>query len=145
MIQVRLPGLLLYREVAVRVVAAVCEAAAVVRGRVIECSFSEAMITAVGEAFNNVALHAYAGRAPGDVLLQFDIDVDRLVVSVIDDGKSFDIRRVPEPELDIRDPKEGGFGVFLMKRLTDEMTYSAGQPNVLRLTKYFLRPGTFLR
>lgn len=91
------------------------------------------LATAVGEAFNNAVLHAYRGRAPGVVELVADVSARRVEVSVVDHGTPFDPTRVPPPNLE--DLPESGMGLYLMRRLVDELRYEAGPPNVIVLTK----------
>lgn len=90
---------------------------------------------AVNEAVANVIEHAYAGRLDGVVEVLFHLHPDRLVVDVVDWGKSFDFTATPEPNLS--QPQEGGYGIFLMQRLMDEVIYRADpdQGNRLRMVK----------
>jgi len=92
-----------------------------------------AVVSAVGEAFNNVVQHAYAGRADGMVTLVVDAGEDELLVELRHDGVSFDLNAVPEPNLG--ELPESGMGVFIIRACMDELTYLPGNPNVLRMRK----------
>jgi serine/threonine-protein kinase RsbW len=90
-------------------------------------------MSAVGEAFNNVVLHAYAHTEPGDVEIELGWTPEQVVVEVRDTGASFDFSAVPLPDLE--SPQEKGMGVFIIRSFVDEAEYRAGCPNVLVLTK----------
>jgi anti-sigma regulatory factor (Ser/Thr protein kinase) len=48
-----------------------------------------------------------------------------LTVTVIDDGRPFDPLALPPPDLslDIKDRPIGGLGIFLLRKLADEIHY----------------------
>jgi len=92
-----------------------------------------AVVSAVGEAFNNVVLHAYRGRHDGMVALSIDERDGELVVEVRDEGIGFDLDAVPVPKL--TELPESGMGVFIMRSCMDEVSYTPGPPNVLRMRK----------
>jgi len=133
-IRLRVPGELQYRDLAIRVVAAACK---LVRDdeKSGDRDFESQVVSAFGEAFNNVAIHGYEGRERGDVDVEIEVEGDRITIYVTDTGSSFDFTNVPEPALD--DLPEGGLGVFIIKSFMDEVSYRAGRPNVLRITKRF--------
>jgi serine/threonine-protein kinase RsbW len=136
-IRLRVPGMLKYRDLAVRTVAAVCKLAYDDRGpgaRRPGAKFDEEVVSAFGEAFNNVAIHGYRSRPPGDVEVEMHLTNDRLVIRIIDYGHSFDINAVREPDLDAL--PESGLGIFIIKSFMDAVAYTPGQPNVLSMTKY---------
>jgi serine/threonine-protein kinase RsbW len=136
-IRLRVPGLLRYRDLAVRTVAAVCKLAYDERGhgaRRPGPNFDEEVVSAFGEAFNNIAIHGYRDRPPGDVEIEMHLTPDRLVIRLIDYGNSFDIQSVREPDLDAM--PESGLGLFIIRSFMDAVAYTPGQPNVLSMTKY---------
>ncbi|MFC1643314.1 ATP-binding protein [Myxococcota bacterium] len=132
----RLPALLAHREQACRTVSAVCKLSQSAVGRFDSQAadrFTHELVSAVGETFNNVVLHAYAKSPPGMVELECQWDPERVVVQVRDMGQSFDFNAVPQPDLEL--PHEKGMGVFIIRSFVDEVEYRAGPPNVLVLTK----------
>lgn len=142
MIRLAVPGLLLYRDVVLRVIAASCKLARVQSGRQhddSEAAFGEQVVSAVGEAFNNIALHGYSPAEVGDVRIEIAIDADCMTIRLIDEGKSFDPAHVPAP--DLASLPEHHMGLFIMRSFMDEVTYRPGRPpsssNVLTLTKRF--------
>ena len=100
---------------------------------------------AVDEAVANIMEHAYSKLEPSseiirDVQIVLDLDPTRLLVTIRDRGMAFDPRRVPE--VDVREHvlkgNTGGLGIFLMKKIMDEIHYSykQGVHNELRMVKY---------
>lgn len=90
---------------------------------------------ALTEALANVIEHGYGGDASQQILLAVDLDPERLHVRVRDWGRSFDAGTYRPRDLD--DPGEGGYGVYLMDQLMDDVTREA-QPDggtLLTLTK----------
>jgi serine/threonine-protein kinase RsbW len=94
--------------------------------------FRMQVVTAVSEAFNNIVLHAYAGRKDGIIEMDIRTRRNHISVELRDFGDSFDPSEVPEPDLD-RLP-ESGLGIFIIKELM-EVSYRPGRPNVLVLSK----------
>ena len=136
------PAALAYRELICGAVAAVCRVLGRrARGPAVQEleRFTNELISAVGEAFNNSVIHAYAGRAPGFVEVELSWTADEVTVEVRDTGRALDLDSVPPP--DLSRPAERGMGIYIIKSLVDDMRYTAGTPNVLTLTK---RAHTFL-
>jgi serine/threonine-protein kinase RsbW len=96
-------------------------------------ALENAVVSAVGEAFNNIVQHGYRDRQDGEVTLVVDFSGDDLVVELRDDGASFDPDAVPEPRL--AELPESGLGVFIIRACMDELSYEPGPPNVLRMRK----------
>jgi serine/threonine-protein kinase RsbW len=94
---------------------------------------------AVDEACSNIIEHAYGGQICGDIECTCCVDEDALVTTLADHGAPFDLDSVPEPDLDapLEDRTEGGLGVFLIRRLMDEIHYqfTPQSRNVLTLVK----------
>ena len=132
----RVPGTLAYRHLAIRLVATACRA--VLDGEWSDMAtpddaFTHEVVSAFGEAFNNVALHGYTAAAPGAIRVEVEWDEEKFVVLVIDRGRTFDLDNVSLPDLDAM--QENGMGVFIMRTCMDEVDYRPGPPNVLRLVK----------
>jgi serine/threonine-protein kinase RsbW len=144
-IGLRVPGTLAYRHLAVRLVTTACRVAlGVERADTSDASdvdddFTHEVVSAFGEAFNNIALHGYRDVTPGAIHIEVEWDEDRLVIVVLDTGRTFDLDSVSLPDLDAM--QESGMGVFIMRSCMDEIDYRPGPPNVLRLVK-LRRTGT---
>jgi serine/threonine-protein kinase RsbW len=132
-IRIEVQGQLAQRDVALRTVSDACRVV-LARKRGNKRRVLDHVISAVGEAFNNIAVHGYRGGAPG--VVEIEVGVDRrghLAVEMRDYGRSFDPRTVPPPDLDAL--PESGMGAFIIKGLMDEIDYRPGRPNVLTLVK----------
>jgi len=95
---------------------------------------------AVDEACSNIIEHAYGEENVGDIELTCNL-IDRgLEIILRDHGKPFNPAIVPEPNfgLEIDELKPGGAGLFLMRKMMDEVTFdfSKGSGNVLTMIKY---------
>jgi serine/threonine-protein kinase RsbW len=135
-IRVRVPGTLAYRNLALRVVAAACKMVGndEVPPSPAADEFEAQTVSAVGEAFNNIAIHAYDSIPPAEVDIAIDSLADRVTIEMTDTGRSFDPATVEAPDLAAL--PESGMGLFIIRSFMDEMRYTPGPPtNVLRLVK----------
>ncbi len=131
MILLRVPGTLEYRNLALRAVSEACRIAQ--HDEWEGASLEAQTVSALGEAFNNIAIHSYANLPPGDVVIEISWTRDEIVMQITDEGHSFDPEQVELPDLDAL--PEGGMGLFIIRSFMDEVDYQAGPPNVLRLVK----------
>jgi anti-sigma regulatory factor (Ser/Thr protein kinase) len=90
----------------------------------------------VSEACANIIKHAYGGRPDLPIELHLAIEPARLVLSIRDVGTKFDLQGYQPP--DLSEPHEGGYGVFIIRSLMDEVVYdtSGEQGTTLTLVKY---------
>jgi serine/threonine-protein kinase RsbW len=96
---------------------------------------ADAVRLAVTEAATNILRHAYEGRYPAAFDLDIEIAVDQIAVQLRDEGRPFTPGEPSPP-----DPEalaEGGYGLFLIASLMDDVSYSAGETRgtLLRLVK----------
>jgi len=106
-------------------------------------AFSEKMVTAfklaVDEASTNIMRHAYReAGGEGFILIRALVRKTSVTICLIDQGKFFDPTRVKDPDLDryVQIGKKGGLGIFMMRKLMDEIDYrKTEEGNQLRLTK----------
>ena len=91
------------------------------------------------EACSNVIEHAYEGMDGGEIECTCDSDKDKLVIIIHDHGKSFDPSSIELPDLDsdLESRPIGGLGIFLMKKLMDEVLFEpmGEKGNVLTMIK----------
>ena len=78
---------------------------------------------AVGEALNNAEEHG--AQTHGHVFLSCSFDGNVLVIDISDDGPGFAPERLAEPSHS-GGVAARGFGVFIMRRLMDDVTFSQG-------------------
>jgi anti-anti-sigma factor len=94
---------------------------------------------AVDEALTNVIEHGYSSHGnSSQIEITCQTDSDRFVITIIDDSPAFNPLEhdAPDPSapLDLREP--GGWGIYFIRRLMDDVTYErVGAHNHLRLTK----------
>lgn len=103
-------------------------------------NFRHEIVTAFGEAFNNIVAHGYRGRSDGMIEIEVDIRPGELVLRIKDEGEPVDYGTVATPDLDSL--PESGMGVYIMHAMVDEVAYSGGPLNVLSLTKRTTPPST---
>jgi serine/threonine-protein kinase RsbW len=129
------PGRLECRDMVLRTVSAACKLimpdtfSRESRGS----EFTAHVVSAVGEAYNNIVLHGYAGRDPDPIQMQIENCPEWMRITIKDTGVSFDPSQALPPDLEML--PESGLGVFIMRSFVDEITYVAGSPNVLTLVK----------
>jgi serine/threonine-protein kinase RsbW len=93
---------------------------------------------ATDEAASNIIEHAYVGYTNASIELTCVFKKDRLIITLLDHGKSFDISKVETPDIttDLSNRKIGGLGIYLMRKLMDEVHYEVTKNgNVLTLIK----------
>lgn len=94
---------------------------------------------AADEAASNIIEHAYAGVPDGEVEIACGLRGDALVITMHDHGIPFDPSKVKEPNLtaDLSERQIGGLGIYLMRKLMDEVVYEQGREagNLLTLVK----------
>lgn len=102
------------------------------------------VVLAVDEAVANTIQHGYEGRDPGTVEVLIDADAERFSVRVRDSGISYDTAKgsADKAELDLQkhiaSGNKRGLGLFIMRKVMDEVSYSSreGEQNELTLVKY---------
>lgn len=91
---------------------------------------------AVTEAASNSVRHAYGnGNGDGTVEVVYELEQDRLIVEVIDNGQGF-VHEQPPGDRDELD--EGGLGIAIIQALADEFEVGArpgGSGSRLRFVK----------
>lgn len=84
---------------------------------------------AVDEACSNIIIHAYGRQNNGNVVVRVRAEPgSRIVITLIDTGKSFDPDTVPahNPDTELEHVKIGGLGIFLMRQTMDDVQYEFG-------------------
>ena len=78
----------------------------------------------VDELFTNVLRYSRGGD--DTVAVRIGLEGERLVLSFAEFGvEPFDLTRIPDPDLTVplHERKAGGMGIFLIKRLADQVSY----------------------
>ena len=94
---------------------------------------------ATDEAASNIIEHAYEGITDGVLDLSCGMEADGIKIILIDYGYPFDPSTIPMPDLkaDLSARKIGGLGIYLMRKLMDEVHYEPrpDKSNVLTMIK----------
>lgn len=97
---------------------------------------------ALSEAITNAVTHAYEEEDNSGIAIAFGMYENRLEIMVADHGGSFDLEKVknntgPYKENErIETVREGGFGLFLINALMDEVQINNEDGVIVLMTKY---------
>lgn len=141
MVSIEVPASLSFRHLLMRALSRFCRAL----GQ--PPAFTDAVLSAAGEAFNNAVLHGAAAAHPQVVEIEISVEQDALVIRVCDYGSGFALDAVPEledlPAVDGLDGLDGlaelddaavdrlpesGMGLYIMRALMADVSYQPGQP-----------------
>ncbi len=84
------------------------------------------IVLASDEACTNIIKHAYKYSAKGKININLSFSGSKLRISITDEGTHFNSNSIKEPDLKkyYQEKRVGGLGMFLMKKLMDEVVYS---------------------
>jgi serine/threonine-protein kinase RsbW len=88
------------------------------------------LMIAVTEAANNAIIHGNKQDKAKKVKLTCEVCFPWLVVTVVDEGKGFNPKKVESPLRKKNLLKESGRGIFLMRTLMDKVDYRVGEHGV---------------
>jgi len=95
---------------------------------------------AVDEACTNIIKHAYKFDSRKTLTITIKPGHKKIEILISDSGKHFNPNKLPTPDMEeyLRHYRKGGLGVYLMKKLMDEVEYHLlpGERNEVRLVKY---------
>lgn len=129
-VTITVPGEIQFRGPVLSAVAGICRIAC--PNQSVGAEFTNEVVSAVGEGFNNAVIHSYE-HTNGTVCLSLSFDSRRFVVDLTEHGETFDpdsVQKFAEDDL-----RESGFGLFIIRSFVDELSYTAGPPNRLRMIK----------
>jgi serine/threonine-protein kinase RsbW len=81
-------------------------------------------VLAVREAVMNAVLHGNKEREGTTVVVEYNIDAGAIEVCVQDEGTGFDPDALADPLSETNLLSQGGRGVYLIRELMDDVTYS---------------------
>ena len=94
---------------------------------------------AVEEVCMNLIRHGYAGMEPGPIRLNFQTDVEKIIIRIGDHAPQFHPQQAPRLKLNSEWQKRpvGGFGWHLIPQVMDQITYESDpiEGNVSMLIK----------
>lgn len=79
---------------------------------------------ALHEAIGNAIIHGNGNRPDRSVSIRCLRTQDHIEVTVRDEGDGFDYRSIPDPTLEENLFAASGRGIFLMRRLVDEVRFN---------------------
>lgn len=95
------------------------------------------MAMAVREAVTNALLHGNCERPGTHVEVRYEVSDEEIRVTVTDEGAGFDPSELPDPIAEDQLMETRGRGVFLIRKLMDEVSYRfpEGGGTELRMVK----------
>jgi serine/threonine-protein kinase RsbW len=93
---------------------------------------------AIEEAFTNVVNYAFHDNEQHLVDIEFIKKEDQIEIIITDDGQHYDPTQKDDPQTDLplEDRPVGGLGIFLIRKLMDNVEYQRNSDkNILKLTK----------
>jgi len=81
------------------------------------------IMIAVTEAVNNAIKHGNKNDKSKNVALKLSLEDSQIKFEIRDYGDGFDYDNLPDPTSPENLEKPGGRGIFLMKNLSDEVTF----------------------
>lgn len=100
------------------------------------------IVLAVDEAVANIIEHAYQDQPDGEMEIDLSLhaDAEKFEVIVADAGRRFDPYRVDTPNMEehVRLGKKSGLGIFLMRKIMDQVSYRfcGNGANELQMIKF---------
>jgi serine/threonine-protein kinase RsbW len=95
---------------------------------------------AVDEACSNIIEHAYGAEGVGDIKCTYWITDKELEIVITDKGRPVEPESIPEPDFSVPldQLKTGGAGLFLMRKMMDDVRFefTPDQGNRLILVKH---------
>jgi serine/threonine-protein kinase RsbW len=98
---------------------------------------------AVDEATTNIIEHGYGEECANRIDIACEVIEDGLKIVIYDDAEPFNPISVPDPEINVSldEIKPRGLGIYLMRRMMDEIHYqsSPDKGNILTMIKHHTR------
>ncbi|MBQ4244811.1 MAG: SpoIIE family protein phosphatase [Clostridia bacterium] len=94
---------------------------------------------AVDEIISNIVHYAY-GDKKGKAALKFERDEKGITLTVEDSGMPYNPLEKPDPDITLSAEERGigGYGIFIVKKVMDEIAYEySGGKNILTMRKFF--------
>lgn len=82
------------------------------------------------EAANNAIMHGNKLDENKNVTIEFSMKDDKLSVRVDDEGTGFDYEHIPDPTAPENIENVNGRGIFLMEKLSDNITFTRNGASV---------------
>ena len=86
-------------------------------------NYGKIMVAAM-EAVNNAVMHGNKNVSEKKVFVELKYENKQLIISVEDQGEGFNYNNIPDPTAPENIEKITGRGVFLMRKLADEVKFN---------------------
>jgi anti-sigma regulatory factor (Ser/Thr protein kinase) len=91
------------------------------------------------EIITNIVFYAYDDEKEHIIVIKFWKEGSNINIKIVDDGKEFNILKVPEPDtknISLEEKDIGGLGINFVRKLMDKVEYQRkNKKNILILTK----------
>lgn len=84
----------------------------------------ENLAIAVTEAVGNAIIHGNKKNPHKKVHIRFQYEKDKIIIHIQDEGEGFDPKKIRNPLLPQNLMKENGRGIFILKTIMDEVSFS---------------------
>jgi phosphoserine phosphatase RsbU/P len=90
----------------------------------LEDELTQNIMLATDEAVTNIVIHAYKEQN-GKITATFSLFENQLVIELTDMGNPFHPKpkHFDKPKIDLDGTREGGFGLYIIKKFVDELEY----------------------
>lgn len=78
----------------------------------------------IHEILSNATKHGNKYNSEKKIFLLYTITLEKFCISVIDEGKGFNYKRIPDPEFENFTHTNYGKGLFIVKKFMDEVTFN---------------------
>lgn len=103
------------------------------------CGYNEAAVFAIKlaleEGLTNAIKHGNGYDRTKIVEVAYDVDRQKTVIVITDEGRGFDPNSVPDPTADENLEKPCGRGILLMRKYMDQVDYT-GRGNQVHMIKH---------
>jgi serine/threonine-protein kinase RsbW len=104
----------------------------------LNADIAHAVELCVSESCTNAIKHGGDFVSADNVVIIFLVSKDKLIIQVRDEGPGFNFNDLPLPDFDSH--PEGGYGIFIIKSMMDEVSYTKNDNyNVLTMIKYIIQ------
>ena len=97
------------------------------------------MHVALDELLKNTIEYGFTGRNGGELTVAVELGTDRVTLTLTDDGAPFDPFAVADPDtsLAVDARRIGGLGIYLVRKMMDEVSYERrADRNIVVLEKH---------
>ena len=104
-------------------------------------TFSEQLVFCLNicleEMLTNIVKYGYDDKDKHEIEVRLKIDKETITLTILDDGHEFNPldAEMPNIHTDIKHRQIGGIGIFLTRKMADEITYSRkNNKNILKIS-----------